>query len=52
MKASIQNLIQVFKALIFGWDELEFREKSEPKAVATFGLLGIQFQCRDLLLTQ
>ena len=32
MKASIQNLIQEFKAVVFEKDELEFRDMSEIKA--------------------
>ena len=33
MKASIQNLIQEFKAVVFEKDELEFRDMSEIKAL-------------------
>ena len=33
MKASIQNLIQEFKALVFGKDEVECRDMSELKAL-------------------
>ena len=33
MKASIQNLIQEFRALVFEKEELEFRDKSELKAL-------------------
>ena len=31
MKASIQNLIQEFKAVVFEKDEMEFRDMSELK---------------------
>ena len=33
MKASIQNVIQEFKAVVFEKDELEFRDMSEAKAL-------------------
>ena len=33
MKASFQNLIQEFKAVVFEKDELEFRDMSELKAL-------------------
>ena len=33
MKASIQNLIQEFTAVVFKKDELEFREMSELKSL-------------------
>ena len=33
MKASIQNLIQEFKAVVFDKDECEFRDMSELKEI-------------------
>ena len=33
MEASIQNLIQEFKALVFKKDELDFRDMSELKTL-------------------
>ena len=40
MKASIQNLIQEFKAAVFEKDELDFRDMSDLKAL--FPLLAYQ----------
>ena len=45
MKASIQNLIQEFKAAVFENDESDFRNVSELKVFfATSGLSEFQFR--------
>ena len=48
MKAPIQKLILELKAVVFGKDELEFRDMSELKRTfATSGQSGFQFRRKD-----
>ena len=47
MKASIQNFIQEFKAVVFPKDELEFRDMSELEALMTT-LLAYQDSNSDI----